>query len=160
MSKVIYDPFRDIRSFQDELNRVFNPFQQSEDTNRPTWTPNVDVFEVDNQIVLEAELAGLKSDEVDVSIENNVVTIKGERKFTGKDQKENYRRIERSYGAFSRSFNLPRTVVADEVTADFENGVLKVTLPKREEAKARKIEIKGNAPKLTEQSEHLETVTA
>lgn len=144
MSIVRYDPFRELRSLQDELNRVFNPGAHgSEDTVRGTWSPSVDVFEAEDKIVIEAELAGLKPEEVDVSIENNVVTIKGERKFERKEQKENYHRIERSYGSFTRSFTLPRSVVTEETSADFDHGVLKVTLPKREEAKARKIEIKG-----------------
>ena len=143
MSIVRYDPFRELRSLQDELNRVFiSPFQSdSEESAKGSWTPSVDIVETEGQIVLEAELAGLKPEEVDVSIENNVVTIKGERKFEKKEEKDNYHRIERSYGSFIRSFTLPRTVVGDEATADFDNGILRVTLPKREETKARRIEV-------------------
>jgi HSP20 family protein len=145
MNIVKYDPFRELRSLHDELSRVFvDPFTGSgEEITRGVWSPSVDVFENDDKIVLEAELPGMKADEVDVSIENNVVTIKGERKFEKKEEKDNYHRIERSYGSFTRSFTLPRTVTGDEASADFENGVLKITLPKREEARARKIEISG-----------------
>ncbi len=148
MNIVKYDPFRELRSLHDELSRVFvDPFGSgSEEISRGVWSPSVDVFENDDKIVLEAELAGMKADEVDVSIENNVVTIKGERKFEKKEEKDNYRRIERSYGSFTRSFTLPRTVTGDEASADFDNGVLKITLPKREEAKARKIEVSGKKP--------------
>jgi HSP20 family protein len=124
-----------------------DPFKGSggEEIARGVWSPSVDVFENDDKIVLEAELPGMKADEVDVSIENNIVTIKGERKFEKKEEKDNYHRIERSYGSFTRSFTLPRTVTGDEASADFENGVLKITLPKREETKARKIEISGKS---------------
>ncbi len=130
MNIIKYDPFRELRSLHDELSRVFiDPFRGSgEEIARGVWSPSVDVFENDDKIVLEAELPGMKADEVDVSIENNVVTIKGERKFEKKEEKDNYHRIERSYGSFTRSFTLPRTVTGDEAIADFDNGVLKITL--------------------------------
>jgi HSP20 family protein len=156
MSIVRYDPFRELRNLQDELNRVFiSPFQSgSEDSAKGSWTPSVDIVETDDKIILEAELPGMKPEEVEVSIENNVVTLKGERKFEKKEEKDNYHRIERSYGSFIRSFTLPRTVVGDEARADFENGVLRITLPKREETKARRIEIAGaGKPALDEQAE-------
>ncbi len=148
MNIVKYDPFRELRFLQEEVNRVFNSGAHrvggQEDIMKGAWTPSVDIFENQDKIVLEAELAGMKPEDVDVSIENNVITLKGERNFEKKEETENYHRVERSYGSFTRSFTLPRTVVSDEVAANFENGVLKVTLPKREEAKARKIEIKGS----------------
>ncbi len=149
MTIMKYDPFRDLRNLQNEMNRVFGGntvrFSDREESFRGVWAPNVDIFESADKIVLEAELAGLKSEDVDVSIENNVVTLKGERKFEKADESDNYHRVERAYGSFARSFTLPRTVVSDEANADFQNGVLRVTLPKREEAKARKIEIKTDA---------------
>lgn len=145
MNIVKYDPFRELRSMQDEMNRLFNVgFSKSnsqEDIVRGAWSPNVDIFESQDKIVLEAELAGMKPEEVEISIENNVITLKGERKFEKDEKSENYHRVERSYGSFTRSFTLPRTIISDEAVAGFENGVLKITLPKREEAKARKIEI-------------------
>ena len=149
MSIVKYDPFRDLRSLQDEVNRLFSMNfprggAQQDEMMRGAWTPNVDIFENKDQIVLEAELPGMKPEEVDISIENNVLSIHGERKFEKKVEGDNYHRVERSYGSFTRSFTLPQTVTADGATADFENGVLRVSLPKREETKARKIEIKGH----------------
>lgn len=147
MNIVKYDPFRELRSLQDEMNRLFNVgvsrSGNGEDIVRGAWSPSVDIFESQDKIVLEAELAGMKPEEVDISIENNVITLKGERNFEKKEESENYHRVERSYGSFTRSFTLPRTVIGDEAEASFENGVLRITLPKREEAKARKIEIKG-----------------
>lgn len=147
MTMIKYDPFRELRSLQDEVNRLFNVginrSGDGEEIVRGAWSPSVDIFENQDKIVLEAELAGMKPEEVDISIENNIITLKGERKFEKTEDKDNYHRVERSYGSFVRSFTLPRTVVSDEAEASFNNGVLSVTLPKREEAKARKIEIKG-----------------
>jgi HSP20 family protein len=141
----------ELRNLQDEMNRLFSfSFPRSanqEDIVRGAWTPSVDIFENQDKIILEAELAGMKPEEVDISIENNVITLKGERKFEKTEDKDNYHRVERSYGSFVRSFTLPRTVVSDEAEANFENGILSITLPKREEAKARKIEIKGSDAK-------------
>lgn len=142
-----YDPFRELRSLQDEVNRLFNTgvsrSGNGEDIVRGEWSPSVDIFENKDKIVLEAELAGMKPEEVDISIENNIISLRGERKFEKNEETENYHRVERAYGSFVRSFTLPRTVVSDEAEASFDNGVLSITLPKREEAKARKIEIKG-----------------
>ncbi len=136
--------FNDIKNLQDEMNRLFSfGFQNREEIVRGAWQPSVDIVEGKDEIALEAELAGMNIADVDVSIENNVITISGERKFEKKDDGENYHRVERSYGTFTRSFTLPRNVVSDEAKADFKNGILRIALPKKEEAKARKIEIKG-----------------
>ncbi|HEY0051394.1 MAG TPA: Hsp20/alpha crystallin family protein [Pyrinomonadaceae bacterium] len=147
MSIVKYDPFRDLRSLQDEVNRLFSMnFPRSggqDEIMRGAWTPSVDIYEGKDEIVLEAELPGMKPEDVDVSIENNIITVKGERRFEKKDESDNYHRVERSYGSFTRSFTLPRNVVGDRAKADFSNGVLHITLPKREEEKARKIQISG-----------------
>jgi HSP20 family protein len=148
MSIVKYDPFRDLRSLQDEVNRLFSMSfprsgGQQDEIMRGAWTPSVDIYEGKDEIVLEAELPGMKPEDVDVSIENNIITIRGERRFEKKDESDNYHRVERSYGSFARSFTLPRNVVGDQAKADFSNGVLHVTLPKREEEKARKIQISG-----------------
>jgi HSP20 family protein len=148
MSIVKYDPFRDLRSLQDEVNRLFSmnfPRGGGQDEMmRGAWTPSVDIFENKDQIVLEAELPGMKPEDVDISIENNVLTIHGERKFEKKDEGDNFHRVERSYGSFTRSFTLPPTVSSENVSAEFENGVLHLTLAKREEAKPRRIEIKAS----------------
>ena len=154
MSIVRYDPFRDLRTLQEEVNRLFtgNVARAFDDEGiaRGSWSPNVDIYENKDQIVLEAELPGMKQEDFDLSIENNVITLRGERRFEKSDDSDNYHRVERSYGAFTRSFTLPHTVSGDEVQAEYNNGVLRVTLPKREEAKSRRIEITGSnrtAPK-------------
>lgn len=164
MNLVTYDPFRELRTLQDELNRVFaSTLGRSGETafGRGAWNPNVDIFENKDQIVLEAELPGISPDDVNISIENNVLTIHGERKFEKKDEGENFHRVERSYGSFTRSFTLPPTVSSDNVAATFENGVLRLELAKREEAKPRRIEIKAGstAPKTIE-AEKSETAKA
>jgi len=148
MNLVTYDPFRELRSLQDEVNRVFSSsFNRSGDNElmRGAWSPSVDIYENKDQIVLEAELPGMRPEDVDISIENNVLTIHGERKFEKKDEQDNFHRVERSYGSFTRSFTLPPTVTSENVDASFDNGVLKLSLAKREEAKPRRIEIKPGA---------------
>ena len=150
MNLVTYDPFRDLRTLQDEVNRLFSSsFSRGGDNDltRGAWSPNVDIFEDKDHIVLEAELPGMKPEDVNISIENNVLTIQGERNFEKKDDQGNFHRVERSYGSFTRSFTLPPTISSDSADAAFENGLLRLTLAKREEAKPRRIEIKagGNA---------------
>ncbi|HEY8203264.1 MAG TPA: Hsp20/alpha crystallin family protein [Pyrinomonadaceae bacterium] len=153
-----YDPFRDLRSLQDEVNRLFtgNVGRTFDDEGiaRGSWNPSVDIYENKEQIVLEAELPGMNREDFDLSIENNVVTLRGERRFEKKDDTDNYHRVERAYGSFTRSFTLPNTVTAEGATADYRNGVLRVTIPKREETKARRIEVKG------ESSEEPKTIEA
>ena len=145
MSIIRYDPFRDLRSLQDEVNRLFSTNLSrafgDEGMARGAWNPNVDIYESKDQIVLEAELPGMNRDDFDLSIENNVITLRGERRFAKKDEADNYHRVERSYGSFARSFTLPQTVSSEGATAEYRNGVLRVALPKREEVKARRIEI-------------------
>ena len=149
MNIIKYDPFREMRSLQDEVNRLFaSSFSRGgsggeNDLMRGAWSPQVDIFENQNEIVLEAELPGMKPEDVNISIENNVLTIHGERKFEKKDEGDNFHRVERSYGSFTRSFTLPPTVSSDRAEAEFENGILRLTLAKREEAKPRRIEIKA-----------------
>ena len=103
----------------------------------------MDIYENKDQIVLEAELPGMNREDFDLSVENNVITLRGERHFEKKDDSDNYHRVERAYGSFTRSFTLPQTVTAEGANAEYRNGVLRVTLPKREETKARRIEVKG-----------------
>ena len=138
MTIVRYDPFRDLR-LQEEVNRLFSTNLTrtfgDEGIGRGAWAPSVDIYENKDQIVLEAELPGMKQEDFDLSIENNVITLRGERKFEKTDETDNYHRVERSYGAFTRSFTLPQTVSAEGATAEYNNGVLRVTLPKREETK-------------------------
>jgi HSP20 family protein len=147
MSIIRYDPFRDLRSLQDEVNRLFSTNLSrsfgDEGIARGAWMPNVDIYENKDQIVLEAELPGMNREDFDLSIENNIIILRGERRFEKKDDGDNYHRVERAYGTFTRSFTLPQTVSAEGATAEYKNGVLRVTLPKREEVKARRIEVKG-----------------
>ena len=147
MGIIKFDPFRELRSLQDEMNRLFNsnfPSRYSqEDMVSGGWTPSVDIYETEDEIVLEAELPGMKREDFEVSIENNVVTLKGERNFEKKEENENYHRVERAYGSFTRSFSLPSSVSPENTNADFSNGILRVTLPKQEETKTHKIEITG-----------------
>src|SRR5438876_6369865 len=142
-----YDPFRDLRTLQQEVNRLFtgNLPRSFDDEGiaRGAWSPSVDIYENKDHIVLEAELPGMKREDFDLSVENNVITLRGERHFEKKDESDNYHRVERAYGSFTRSFTLPNSVTAEGATADYRNGVLRVVLPKREETKARRIEIKG-----------------
>src|SRR5437588_1494473 len=148
MSIVRYDPFRDLRSLQEEVNRLFTGNMarsfDEEGIARGSWSPSVDIYENKDQIVLEAELPGMKREDFDLSVENNTITLRGERHFEKKDETDNYHRVERAYGSFTRSFTLPNTVTAEGATAEYTNGVLRVTLPKREDTKARRIEIKTN----------------
>jgi len=115
-----------------------------EEMTHGSWAPNVDIYEDKDRLILEAELPGMNRDDFEISVENNVITLRGERKFERKTDGDNYHRVERSYGSFTRSFTLPQTVTAEGATADFDNGVLHVSLPKRAETKARKIEVSGN----------------
>jgi len=144
-----YDPFRDLRSLQDEVNRLFSTnFSRSfgdEGMARGAWTPNVDIFENKDEIVLEAELPGMNREDFELTIENNVLTLRGERRFEKRDEADNYHRVERAYGAFTRSFTLPQTVSGENASAEYKNGVLRVVLHKREEVKARRIEVKGES---------------
>ena len=149
MSIVRYDPFRDLRTLQEEVNRLFtgNMARAFDDEGiaRGSWNPNVDIYENKDQIVLEAELPGMNREDFDLSVENNIITLRGERHFEKKDETDNYHRVERSYGSFTRSFTLPQTVSAEGATAEYRNGVLRVSLPKREETKARRIEVSGES---------------
>lgn len=149
MSITRYDPFRDLKTLQDEVNRLFSTnFSRGfgdEGMARGAWTPSVDIFENKDEIVLEAELPGINREDFELTIENNVLTLRGERRFEKKDEADNYHRVERAYGSFTRSFTLPQTVSAENAAAEYKNGVLRVVLRKREEVKARRIEIKGEA---------------
>jgi HSP20 family protein len=152
MSIMKYDPFRELRSLQDDMNRLFmSNLSRGSDEGfmSGAWSPNVDIFENKDNLVVEVELPGMRREDVDVSIENNVLTLRGERKFEKKDEGDNYHRVERSYGSFTRSFTLPQTVTSEGAAADFSNGVLRIQLHKREETKARKIEISGESAKET-----------
>lgn len=129
-------PFSSVKLFEDTLNRFFDQPASS----RP-WSPAVDIAEDENELTLTADLPGVKMEDLDIKIEDGVLTLTGTRKFENEEKKGGYHRIERAYGTFRRAFSLPDTVDADKVGARFDNGVLKVSLPKKEVAKPRTIKV-------------------
>jgi HSP20 family protein len=144
MAIVKVDPFRELAAMQDRMARLFgDAYMRDEDTGfRGTWAPVVDIYETDkHDLVMKAELPGLSREDIEVVVENSTLVLKGEKKFDPSVKEDHYRRIERTYGKFTRSFTLPNTVDATKVSADFKNGVLTVTLPFREEAKPRSINV-------------------
>ena len=141
MSIVRFDPFRDITSFRDDIKCLFARTLGEGVTGTPTWAPAADVFETKDAVVLKAELPGLTAEDVDVEIDDNVLTVSGERTFKDTVEEGRYYRLERSYGKFSRSLTLPQGITADAVSATFTDGVLEVVVPKAEEVKPRKITI-------------------
>lgn len=140
MSLSHYDPLTSLRQFEDTVTRFFSEPQ----TNRP-WAPPVDIYETENELVFKADLPDVELNDLTVRVENQTLTVSGERKFERKDAGKGYHRVERSYGNFSRSFSVPNSFDTDKVNAGFKNGVLTVTLPKKEAAKPRqiKVEIQG-----------------
>lgn len=138
-----FDPFRDLAVLQDRMSRIFgDAYTAREEGVLSNWVPAVDIFENEKkELVIKAELPDVNREDVSVTVENNTLTLSGERKLDTEVKKEHYHRIERAYGSFSRSFSLPATVDSGKVAADFKNGVLTVRLPFREEAKPRSITI-------------------
>ncbi|MGH9173086.1 MAG: Hsp20/alpha crystallin family protein [Vicinamibacterales bacterium] len=140
-----FDPFRDLAVLQDRMNRLFNDTQgrgrEDDLMSRGSWTPAVDIYEADGALLLKAELPDMRREDIDVSVENNTLTIRGERKLDNEIKQENFHRIERSYGSFVRQFSLPATVDAGKIAAEYKNGVLTVKLPLREDAKPRTINV-------------------
>ena len=141
-----FDPFRDLAVLQDRMNRMFNDQyggrgQEDHLLNRGTWTPAVDIYESDGELVLKAELPDLRREDIDVTVENQMLTIRGERKLDHEIKQENFHRVERAYGSFVRTFSLPPTVETGKIGAEYKNGVLTVKLPFREEAKPRTINV-------------------
>jgi HSP20 family protein len=142
---VRFDPFRDITSLRDEMNRLFSRTVGDGVSSGSAWTPAVDIFDTEEAIVLKAELPGLAAGDIDIEIDDNVLTLKGERRFQETVDEGRFYRLERAYGHFQRSVTLPQGVKADEISADFENGVLSVRVPKADEVKPRKIAIAAPA---------------
>ncbi len=137
-----WEPFRrDVARLQEEMSRLFDDrlFRAGESVG---WTPACDIYEDEEGVTLRFDLSGVEAKDVDVRFENGVLTLKGERKLEQEDKRENYHRIERSYGTFTRSFSLPGTVDAEKIRAEAKNGVLSVHLPKRAEARPRSIQVK------------------
>ncbi len=138
-----WDPFRELNLLQDRMNRLFQDYapRGEQELTVSNFAPAVDIYEDEHNITVKAELPGIDPKDVDVRVENNTLTIKGERKFEKEEKEENFHRIERRYGNFVRSFILPNTVDTDNVKADYENGVLKIQLAKRAEARPKQIKV-------------------
>lgn len=145
MAIVKYNPLRELRAMQDQMNRLLNVSWNNdlsgEDMKEGIWQPAVDIFETSEAIVIKAELPDVDQKDIDVRIEDNTLTLKGERRHEGEVKKENYHRIERYFGSFQRSFSLPVTIDQQQVTATCDRGVLTITLPKKEETKPKQINI-------------------
>jgi HSP20 family protein len=149
MTMVRWEPFHNnLGSIQDRMNRIFDETFRGQRAGSEDdwalgghWAPSVDIFERDGSIVLKAELPGINADDVDIRVENNTLTLRGERKFESDIKRESCHRVERAYGTFSRSFTLPNVVDTEKIKADYKDGVLQVTLPQKEEAKPKQITI-------------------
>jgi HSP20 family protein len=151
-----WDPFREFSTLQDRMNRLFqDSFGQGREEALTTssFAPAVDVYEDEHKITLKIEVPGIDEKDIDIRVENNLLTVHGERKFEKEEKEENYRRVERQYGSFTRSFNLPSTVDAENITADYDRGVLKVQLAKKAEAKPKQIKVNVGSAKAIEGKE-------
>ena len=152
MALVRWDPFREWTALQTEVNRLFSRVGAGDVTERQSWTPSIDVIETDDAIKVKAELAGIDPADINIEVQDNVLTVSGERRFEEEVKEDKYYRIERRYGSFSRSLALPQTADESRVEAKYENGVLEVTVPKAEIPKPKKIavSISGQTPKTVE----------
>ncbi len=151
-----FDPFRDITTLRDEMNRLFNRTVGEGVSSGSAWTPAVDIFDTDTAIVLRAELPGLEPGDIEIEVDDNVLTLKGERRFEETVQEGRYYRLERSYGHFQRTVTLPQGVKADEIAASFDKGVLTIDVPKADEVKPRRIAVTA-APATIEAADGAET---
>ena len=136
MSVTHFDPLANLRIFEDAFSRILT----EPSTNRP-WAPSVDIYETENNLVLKADLPDVDLKDIDVRVENQTLSLSGERKFEHEDKGKGYHRIERNYGRFTRNFAVPNTFDTENISADFKNGVLTVSLPKKEAAKPRQIKV-------------------
>jgi HSP20 family protein len=147
-----WDPFRELSTLQNRVNSLFQDYgrnSQDELTASGSFIPAVDVYEDEHKVTLKLEVPGVKQEDLDVQVEKNTLTIRGERKFEKEEKEENFQRIERRYGSFSRSFTLPNTIDTESVNASYEHGVLKIELAKREEAKPKQIKVNIGTGKKT-----------
>ena len=146
MAIIRWDPFRDLVTRRDRMNRLFEDAvstarSEEKDMISASWAPAVDIYEDESQLVLTAEIPGINEKDVEIKIEDNTLSIHGERKLEKETKEENYHRIERAYGSFYRSFTLPNHIDQDKIQAEHENGVLKITMPKKPELQPRKVKI-------------------
>jgi HSP20 family protein len=153
-----WEPFREFATLQDRMNRLFresyresyNDAGRDESLTTSTFAPPVDVYEDEHKVTLKIEVPGIEEKDIDVRVESNTLTVHGERKIEKEEKEENYRRVERQYGSFTRTFTLPQTVDAENVSANYEKGVLKITLPKKAEAKPKQIKVNVGSEKTLE----------
>src|SRR5467141_4662777 len=152
-----YDPFREFVTLQDRMSRLFRdprgPEGQDESLATTAFAPPVDVYEDEHNITLKIEVPGIDEKDIDVRIENNTLTVHGERKFEKEEKEENFRRVERQYGSFTRQFTLPNTVDPEQVSATYDKGVLKITLAKKAEAKPKQIKVNVGSERTLEGKE-------
>jgi HSP20 family protein len=143
-----WEPFDGASSLQEQVNRLFNDVfaRKSEESNLTAWAPSVDIYETEHELVVKADLPEVDPLDLDIRVENNLLTIRGERKFEKRVNQENYLRVERAYGSFARSFTLANTVNSEAIKADYQNGVLTLSIPKREEAKPKQIKVTVGSP--------------
>ena len=145
MAMVRFEPFRDMMTAQRDLDRLlrgaFSPSFGEGEVSTRTWAPPVDIYENGDNLVLKAELPGLSPEDVEIRVQDNTLYLKGERKFEKEVEEQSYHRVERSYGTFTRTFSLPNSIDADKVAANYKDGVLTLTMPKKEEAKPKTIKI-------------------
>jgi len=143
----VLDPWKDFGSLQERINRMFDDTIRTlhptdgEELEKGTWAPAVDIYETNDSFVVSADLPGLNKDEIQIDLKDNTLTLKGEKKFEEKVSKDNYIRIERAYGSFVRSFTLPQNVDPEKIKAKYKEGVLEITIPKKEEAKPKQIKV-------------------
>ena len=143
MNLTRYDPFEEIVPLRNKVDRLFNRFFETEEEPMLTakWAPVADILETKDAYIVRAELPGFEEKDINIEIENNILTLKGERKFEAKTEEKDFRRIERNYGQFMRTFTLPPNVYTDKVTAAYANGIIEVVVPKKEETKPKKINL-------------------
>lgn len=141
-----WEPFRGVSTLQDQINRVLNDAfeRKGEESSLTAWAPAVDIYETEHELVMKADLPEVDPKDLDIRVENNILTIRGERKFEKNVNEDNYLRVERSYGSFTRCFTLANTVNSEAIKADYQNGVLTLNIPKREEAKPKQIKVNVN----------------
>jgi HSP20 family protein len=143
-----WEPARGFTTLQDQINRLFRDSfpRTDEEASLSAWAPAVDIYETEHELVVKADLPDVDPKDLDIHVENNILTIRGERKFEKKVNEDSYLRVERSYGSFARSFTLSNTVNADAIKAEYQNGVLTLSIPKREEAKPKQIKVNVGTP--------------
>ena len=144
MTLVRWDPFKNLMSLQDRMNRLFEETVQrgqGEPLSQGTWMPAVDIYETGNEVVLTAELPGMEMEDIDIQVRDNILTIKGDRRMEKSVKEDTYHRVERAYGAFSRSFTLPQMVEHEKISASYSKGLLEVRMPKSSKAKPQQIKI-------------------